>query len=340
MRLDSLVGNAGLKEQLSAQCAGRGLSHAYLISGPEGSGKRTLARLMAAAMVCSGGGEPPCGWCIDCKKVREGVHPDVITVDVPTGKREILADQARQIRADAIIRPNEAARKVYIIHHAQTMNRSAQNAILKILEEGPAYAAFLLLTDNPVSMLPTVRSRCEMVALSPVSQTDAQEWLSKHFPDKSQQELRQAAIACGGVLGRAVEKLTGTVSPEMAEQAEELLAAFAARDELALMAFCGALEQKKLPRDALCALLDAAANLLRDALVLPYGAEIHAGSEQLTAVRQAAQLPQRVLLKAADAVQKLRWDADFNVNTANLCAALCALLGEALSETFGGTAHD
>ena len=136
MRLDALAGNAALKQQLSAQEKGRGLSHAYLISGPAGSGKRTLARLLCAAMVCTGEGERPCGACPACKKVLSGIHPDVIQVG-EDGK-DISVGQAREARSDAYIRPNEGARKVYVFHNAQDMTAAAQNALLKLLEEGPA----------------------------------------------------------------------------------------------------------------------------------------------------------------------------------------------------------
>ena len=172
MRLDALAGNAALKEQLSAQEKGRGLSHAYLISGPAGSGKRTLARLLAAAMVCTGAGEKPCGGCAACRKVFGGIHPDVIQVGAD-GK-DISVGQAREARSDAYIRPNEGERKVYLFHNAQDMTPAAQNALLKLLEEGPAYAAFLLLAENPGAVLTTIRSRCEGAALTPVTAAEAE----------------------------------------------------------------------------------------------------------------------------------------------------------------------
>ena len=165
MKLDALAGNAALKQQLSAQEKGRGLSHAYLISGPAGSGKKTLARLLSAAMVCTGDGEKPCGSCAACKKVFGNIHPDVIQVG--SDGKDISVGQAREARSDAYIRPNEGRRKVYIIDPADAMNPAAQNALLKVLEEGPSYAAFLLLAERPGLLLDTVRSRCELLALPP-----------------------------------------------------------------------------------------------------------------------------------------------------------------------------
>ena len=182
MNLTRLAGNAPLKRQLELETARRGLSHAYILSGPAGSGKRTLAGLLAAALVCDRrGGALPCLSCAGCRKAEGGIHPDIVRVG-DDGK-DISVAQVRALRADAYIRPNEAERKVYILENAQTMNASAQNAMLKLLEEGPAYAAFLLLTDNAAALLPTVRSRCEHLPLSPVTQREAELWLDEHYPD-------------------------------------------------------------------------------------------------------------------------------------------------------------
>lgn len=137
------------------------LSHAYIISGPPESGASTLADLLAAAYVCSGTGDRPCGVCPGCRKAKGNIHPDIIRLTVPEGKRNITVEQVRQLRADAYVRPNEAHRKVFLIEDAQAMNDSAQNALLKVLEDGPDYLSFLLLAENSQQLLPTIRSRCE-----------------------------------------------------------------------------------------------------------------------------------------------------------------------------------
>ena len=162
--LGALPGNGALARQLSAK---ESLSHAYILSGPPGSGKHALAVLLAQAMVCAAPGERPCLHCPACRKAAAGIHPDVTTVAPAEGKRDIVVEQIRALRSDAYIRPNEAPRKVYIIEDAPAMNPSAQNALLKVLEEGPPYAAFLLLADNAGLLLPTIRSRCETLHLIP-----------------------------------------------------------------------------------------------------------------------------------------------------------------------------
>lgn len=170
MKLSALPGNERIKEQLSQQERGRGLSHAYIISGPAGSGRHTLAKLLAAGMLCTSREEKPCGTCTACTKVQKGIHPDVSVVTGPGEGKPVTVDQVRALRSDAYIRPNEGERKVYLLEGADQMNASAQNAMLKLLEEGPRYASFLLMAANAGGLLQTVRSRCEELELLPAGQ--------------------------------------------------------------------------------------------------------------------------------------------------------------------------
>lgn len=166
MPLTDLAGNYALKELLLPRLQGGTMGHAFILAGPAGSGRHTLAAILSRAMVCTGTGTKPCGSCPACKKALAGIHPDIITVAPLEQGKTITVDQVRQMRADAYIRPNEANRKVYILEQADRMRGEAQNAMLKLLEEGPAYAAFLLLAENQGSLLATVRSRCETLALT------------------------------------------------------------------------------------------------------------------------------------------------------------------------------
>ena len=175
MPLSTLKGNHSLKEQLLPRLSGGVLGHALTLSGPAGSGKHTLAAILSRAMVCSGTGTKPCGDCPACRKALAGIHPDIITVAPLEEGKQITVDQVRQMRADAHIRPNEAPRKVYVIEQADQLRSEAQNAMLKLLGEGPAYAAFLLIAENPGGLLATVRSRCETLSLIAEDSDCAQE---------------------------------------------------------------------------------------------------------------------------------------------------------------------
>ena len=227
MDLSPLNGNEKIKDQLSRQERGRGLSHAYIVSGPAGSGRHTLARQLAAAMLCTGRGEKPCGRCGPCLKVLKGVHPDVSAVTGPEEGKPITVDQVRALRADAYIRPNEGERKVYLLEGADRMNASAQNAMLKLLEEGPPYAAFLLIAGNAGGLLQTVRSRCEELALTP-----------------------------------AGEPVSGEGDQERRALAEKLAAALEKSGELELLETSVAVLDAKRSREELAALLDELADRL------------------------------------------------------------------------------
>ncbi|MBR5429491.1 MAG: hypothetical protein IK116_03070 [Firmicutes bacterium] len=147
------------------------LSHAYMISALDPEESLRTARQLAAAAVCTGQDSVPCGQCRACRKVRENIHPDVITIGRPEDdkgrkKREIGVEQIRQLSRDAVVLPNEAERKVYIIEDADKMNLPAQNAALKLLEEPPRGVMFLLCVENAQLLLPTVRSRCAEILCS------------------------------------------------------------------------------------------------------------------------------------------------------------------------------
>ncbi len=226
-------------------------SHAYIVSGPVPSARDALARHLAAAYVCSGQGKRPCGVCSHCRKAASDIHPDIIRVSLLEDKRSILVDQVRQLRSDAYIRPNEAERKVFIIEHAQTMKDEAQNALLKVLEDGPAYAAFLLLAEHPQQLLSTIRSRCECISLTTASEEQAQ---------PLDEQLHQMA-------GQLAQLLLG-------------------EDELALVECTVALEKKKWEKDTLSAFLDVVEDALRPALLTRPGCAL-ACMDRLRQIRLA-----------------------------------------------------
>jgi len=143
------------------------LLHAYIVSGGTAETREDLARVFAKGAVCDGTGRRPCGVCAHCRKADKGLHPDIQIVEKHGDKTELTVDIMRAVRADAFVLPNEAARKVYIIRDADTMNLGAQNAMLKVFEEPPSFVVFLLLAENPQRLLPTVRSRCAEIVVAP-----------------------------------------------------------------------------------------------------------------------------------------------------------------------------
>ena len=245
MRFPGFYGNSALKMRLSAAEQGGGLSHCYVLSGPTGSGKKTLARILAAAMECTGHEQKPCGQCPNCHKIFGEGHPDVIWVDSEKATLPIRVIREKLVE-DAYILPNEGQRKIYISPRAQDMQPVAQNALLKILEEPPAYCSFLLLTDASEKLLNTIRSRAVELSLFPLSQNELISHLKSEFPSADDHTLASAANVSGGYLGSAMELLRNPA--ELSDPIlPELCTAFASGEELALLEVLIPLEKRSRP---------------------------------------------------------------------------------------------
>ena len=151
--------------RIRAASARGALSHALLFTGP--GDRLAAARFAASAFQCVGPErDRPCGVCPACRKVREDIHPDVSAVRDEEHKF-IAVDVVREVRRDAYIRPNEGERKVYLFPDCALLTEQDQNVLLKLVEEGPPYAAFVFCAENPAAVLQTLRSRCVELKLQP-----------------------------------------------------------------------------------------------------------------------------------------------------------------------------
>ncbi|MBQ3216130.1 MAG: DNA polymerase III subunit [Oscillospiraceae bacterium] len=316
MGFEGLLGNDQLKEELRQSLRRGRTAHFYLISGPAGSGRHTLARLLAAGLMCRSS-EKPCGTCEACRKVLGGTHPDFITVDDPE-KKTVTVDLIRQARADIYVQPNEGDKKIYLFPRAQDMGLPGQNALLKILEEPPVYGVFLLLTDNPESLLPTIRSRCRALMLQPLPEPVLRRELERRCPNQDSQAISAAMGRSGGYLGQALSLLEG--GDGLLPQTEEFCAAFAGRDVLGLLQTLIPMEKWK--RDQLIPALRQWLELLEESLVC------RAGGQVLTphARKLAASRSSEELLQALRQLQKSIDHAQRNIS----CAAICGWLQWAL----------
>ena len=203
------------------------LSHAVILTG-EGD-KPSAARFIAAAHLCRGEGERPCLRCNACRKVMEGIHPDVTEVK-DADRKELAVDTVRALRQDVYIRPNEGERKVYLFTDCAQLNERDQNVLLKIVEEGPPYAAFVFCADTLHALLPTIRSRCVELRLDGGEETPGED--------------EAAAALCRILAKRDALALTGhlTVLENRRVKREQLLAMTEGAWQItaeALLAKCG-----------------------------------------------------------------------------------------------------
>ncbi len=141
------------------------VSHAYIMNGERGAGKKLLAYLFAMTLLCEEGGEEPCNTCHSCRQAETGNHPDIIRVTHEKPNSISVDDIREQVNNTIMIKPYQGPYKVYIIDHADLMTPQAQNALLKTIEEPPQYAVLMLLTENAEALLPTINSRCVMLRL-------------------------------------------------------------------------------------------------------------------------------------------------------------------------------
>jgi DNA polymerase III subunit delta' len=237
MPFSDFHGNADVVRTLREMLAREHFPHAVILSGPQGSGKFTLAQVVAKTMNCL---EPPvtdglpdfCGRCANCVRIAQAdvleerfaeavearenlrdvdkretrilvqTHPDVLIIPPDPPQLLVKVDQVRHVIREIYYKPAEGRERVYIFSDASFMKEAA-NSLLKVLEEPPEFATLFLLTDNASALLPTIRSRCMILRLAPVSADEVERYLAQVRPEWKPRERALVARVCGGGLGRA-----------------------------------------------------------------------------------------------------------------------------------------
>ena len=314
MAFESLLGNARIKQNLSAAAAKDRFAHFYLISGPKGSGKHTLAKLLAAAMMCEEHNRP-CGACSACRKILAGTHPDFITVDDPEHKN-VAVKIIREARESIFVRPNEGKRKIYLF--PQEMGIEGQNALLKVLEEPPSYGAFLILSDNPEKLLPTIRSRCTELQLTAVEPNILRPWLAAKFPSAAAEDLEGAIRRSGGYPGQALDILQS--GENLPPEVEAFVKSFAARDAMGLVNVLVPMEKWK--RDQALPVFAQWLAALQEGLSCRSGMAPSGRAAKLLADSRSS----KDLLNAVKAMQKAIEYTQGNVSVAAVCGWLTWVL--------------
>ena len=220
--LEDILGNEHIVEHFKKAIENNKISHAYIINGEKGMGKRTVAKAFAMTLLCEEKGTVPCMKCHSCVQALTDNNPDLImiTPDKPT---TLSIDHIRQTLVnDVELKPYSNSHKVYIVEDAELINNAAQNAILKTIEEPPEYAVIILLTTNISALLQTVLSRCVKLDMQPLKK----EVVKKYLMEKEKVVDYQADIAvsfAGGNLGKAIELSKSQDFAEMLDEVIQLL---------------------------------------------------------------------------------------------------------------------
>ena len=219
-----VVGHKNIIKYISSAVQADAVSHAYILNGERGSGKRLLANLFAMSLQCQNRAEDgeACGKCQSCKQAQSGNQPDIIKVTHEKPNTISVDDIRTQVNNDIVIKPYSSKYKIYIIPEADLMSAQAQNALLKTIEEPPEYAVIMLLTENAEALLPTIRSRCVMMKLRNIKDQLVKKYLMEHLHVPDYQAEIDASFAQGSI-GRAKEAATSQEFAEMTQNALRIL---------------------------------------------------------------------------------------------------------------------
>lgn len=219
-----VVGHKNIIKYIESAVSADAVSHAYILNGERGSGKKMLANLFAMSLQCQNRQEDgdACGKCQSCKQAVSGNHPDIIRVTHEKPNTISVDDIREQVNNDIVIKPYSSKYKIYIIPEADLMTVQAQNALLKTIEEPPEYAVIMLLTENAETLLPTIRSRCVMMKLRNIKDQLVKKYLMEQMEIPDYKADVCVAFAQGN-MGKAIMLATSDHFNEIKEEAVHLL---------------------------------------------------------------------------------------------------------------------
>ena len=324
---NKIYGNETLKKTLISDIEGNVLGHAFIIEGPIGSGKLTVARTVVATLAnCPSRTE----------QIMNGICTDVSETDVPEGKKQIGVDAIRQIRSSSVIKAGDLDIKAYIIKNSDRMTDQAQNALLKILEEPTSGVYFFLLTTNAHALLPTVRSRAPVVRTEVFDCDSLKSYALSAFPAASQLEKRDPEAfdrllhRASGTIGGMVEELFSVSGGVVDSQTlvSQLLGKLKANDRIAVSSMIDSMCQS---REETVKFVNMLRCILRDTMVV----KSRADADTLIADRKdVEELAKRSsvskILSLEQKFENIVHDLDFNPNISNVRLSVLRLLWEHL----------
>ena len=312
-----IIGHEEVVRYLRKAAAEHRVSHAMLITGEEGAGRKTIANALAMSLVCENPKTDPefdaCGVCSACRKAMSGNHPDIIRVSRSKPTVISVDDIREQVVSTAEILPYESRYKIYIIPEAEKMNEQAQNALLKTIEEPPEYVVILLLSTGPEAMLPTVLSRCVKLPLLAVEDRKTEAYLEREF-SLPPYEAKLAAAFSQGNIGRARR---AAADETFLARRDKVLGLVKKIHGMNTAAMSEAIKSMKEEKDAVTEILDLMLLWYRDVLYFKAAADIDGliFSNEISAIRaQAAASSYEGLTEIIDAADRCRVRLKANVN--------------------------
>lgn len=322
--------NEKLRARLADEITGKRFPHAYIIAGKSGSGKKTIALEIAAALACTDKENLPCGKCDSCEKILGGHSPDVLFIRKDAEKKEFTVNLIREIKDSIYIAPNELEKRVYIIENAETMNQNAQNAFLKILEEPPMYVVFLLLCSDTESLLETIKSRAPILYTEQISPENIVKFLptvsqkARELAEQNPDELYAIAVSAEGSIGRAIELCEKSEDSKAAEKRVlDFLSALIAPSLSELDLFCDSMPSSS---DGFADFLALLKKALRDIALLKADedCDLLFFTDRESALEFASRITTRralLLIDAADMLlAKLKFYLDIRLAAVTFCA--------------------
>jgi len=179
MRFSDILGHEKPLNTINAYIEGSCFSGGYIFSGPEGIGKKTVAKIIAQKLNCTAESEKPCGSCSSCLRIEKLQHPDLHIIE--SDASQIKIEDIRNLQREASFRPYEGLMKVFIIDDAHRLNPESANSLLKILEEPPRKSLIILITHKPQNIFKTILSRCKVIRFSPLAITRLEDVLIKDY---------------------------------------------------------------------------------------------------------------------------------------------------------------
>lgn len=273
-------------------------AQAYIFEGDRGLGIYDTARLFAASLACTEQ-NAPCGSCMSCVGAKSGNNPDIITVEPEPKRKTIGVEGIRGIITDAYVKPFLAKRKVYIFPDSGIMTEAAQNAFLKLLEEPPEYAVFILIADNSELLLETIRSRCVKVRFSPLSEKEMADYIDKISPNDKRRDF--IVRYSGGIPERAKKILADESFDALRSETVKKLPQLFSSRPLAAYSICDFVEERKENAELI---LSIWAGLVRDIIFIQSGrAELITNVDfEKTLKEFAARVDDKAAFRAAESI--------------------------------------